>query len=381
MNIAISPSTLAKVFRDTKPFARHARGLLPGEPPPRERRSRARYGTLTSVRPKRWGLTVPLNGISLPDHERVFREAEALGYTDFWSAEADSDPWIVLALGAAWTSRATLGTAIVGAFTRGPAIIAMGAQAMSEVAPGRFCLGIGSGSNVTVERWNGGQFARPLTRVTDVVRAVRQALDGEQVNVEGQTLTVSGFRLGRPVPSRIPIYVAALQERMLRQAVRIADGVITNWLSPEDVTRVVAVVHDEARKVGKDPAAIEIIARLSVCPTTDRRAREQYRRAVTAYLNVPVYRQFHQWLGRGEALRPMNERWEAGDRKGALAAVPPGVVDELGVFGTPDECRARVAAYVAAGITVPVLNFMNLEQDAAARGRESLAMLQALAPA
>jgi alkanesulfonate monooxygenase SsuD/methylene tetrahydromethanopterin reductase-like flavin-dependent oxidoreductase (luciferase family) len=95
---------------------------------------------------------------------------------------------------------------------------------------------------------------------------------------------------------------------------------------------------------------------------------------------VPVYRKFHEWLGRGDRLRPMNERWEAGDRKGALAAVPPAVVDELGVFGTPDECRARLAAYVANGVTVPVLNFMNLEQDPAARGRESLAMLRAVAP-
>ena len=114
----------------------------------------------------RWGLTVPLNGIPLAAHEAVFREAEALGYTDFWSAESDVDPWIVLGLGAAWTTRATLGTAIVGAFTRGPAIIAIGAAAMGEAAPGRFVLGTGSGSNVTVERWNGGRFAKPLTRVT-----------------------------------------------------------------------------------------------------------------------------------------------------------------------------------------------------------------------
>jgi probable F420-dependent oxidoreductase len=332
------------------------------------------------VPPRRWGLTVPLSGIPLHEHEGVFREAEALGYTDFWSAEADADPWMVLALGAAWTTRATLGTAIVGAFTRGPAIIAMGAAAMSEAAPGRFCLGIGAGSNVTVERWNGGRFERPLTRVTEVVQAVRQALDGEPMNVDGKTLKVSGFRLGRPAPTRVPIYVAALQERMLRQAVRIADGVITNWLSAEDVKRVAAVVRDEAQRVGKDPAAIEIVARISVCPTDDAKAREQYRRAITAYLNVPVYRKFHEWLGRGDRLRPMNERWEAGDRKGALAAVPPAVVDELGVFGTPDECRARLAAYVANGVTVPVLNFMNLEPDPAARGRESLAMLRAVAP-
>src|SRR5437870_6555949 len=180
---------------------------------------------------RRWGLTVPLAGISLAEHERVFREAERLGYTDFWSYEADVDPWVPLALGAAWTTRATLGTAIVGAFSRGPATIAMGAAAMDDAAPGRFVLGVGSGSNVTVERWNGGRFERPLTRVTEVVRAVRQALDGEAMAVQGETLSVSGFRLGRPLPARVPIYVAALQERMVRQARRVADGVITHWLS------------------------------------------------------------------------------------------------------------------------------------------------------
>ncbi len=311
----------------------------------------------------RWGLTVPLAGIPLAAHEPVFREAEALGYTDFWSAESDVDPWIVLALGAAWTTRATLGTAIVGAFTRGPAIIAIGAAAMGEAAPGRFVLGLGSGSNVTVERWNGGRFERPLTRVTEVLTAVRQALDGEAMAVQGESLRVSGFKLGRPAPSRVPIYVAALQERMVRQAVRIADGVITNWLSADDVAQVAAVVRDEARKVGKDPATYPIVCRISVCPTlesgsasgSEARAREQFRRAVTAYLNVPVYRRFHEWLGRGPALAEMNAKWA-------------------------EQCRETLRRYVANGVTVPVLNFMNLETDPAARAEESRAFLKALAP-
>jgi probable F420-dependent oxidoreductase len=332
------------------------------------------------VRSKRWGLTIPLSGIPLSDHEAVFRQAEAIGYTDFWSAESDVDHWICLALGASWTSTATLGTAIVGVFSRGPAIIAIGAAAMGEAAPGRFVLGVGSGSNVTVERWNGGHFDRPLTRVTEVVQAVRQALDGVPVSVDGRTLKVSGFKLGRPAPYRVPIYVAALQERMVRQAVRIADGVITNWLSAEDVKQVAAVVRDEAHKVGKDPASFPILCRISVCPTRESRARDQFRRAVTAYLNVPVYRRFHQWLGRGDALAEMNARWDAGDRKGALAAVPERALDELAVFGTPDECREKLARYVDNGVTVPILNFMNLETDPAARAAESRAMLTALAP-
>ena len=330
---------------------------------------------------RRWGVTIPLAGIPLAEHERVYREAEALGYTDFWSAESDVDGVVPLALAAAWTKRATLGVAILGVFNRGPALLAMTAAALGEAAPGRFCLGVGSGSNVNAERWNGARFERPLTRVGDVVRAVRMALDGEQMNYEGETLKVSGYRVGRPAPQRIPIFIAALQEKMLRQAVRLGDGVCLTWVSAEDVRQVVSVVQDEARKVGKDPAAFQVMCRINICPTPDLRAREAYKRAITAYLNVPVYRKYHAWLGRGEALRPMQERWDANDRKGALAAVPERAIDELGVFGTPDECRAHVARFVASGVTIPVLNFMNMETDAAKRAEERWTMLRAMTPA
>src|SRR5947207_2572765 len=155
---------------------------------------------------------------------------------------------------------------------------------------------------------------------------------------------------------------------------RVADGVITNWLSADDVTQVVAVVRDEARKVGKDPDTYPIVCRITVCPGiatgSDARAREQFRRAVTAYLNVPVYRRFHRWLGRGQALAEMNAKWDAGDRKGALAAVPERAIDDLAVLGTPEQCREALRRYVANGVTVPVLNFMNLETDPAARAEE-----------
>src|SRR5262249_11089526 len=201
--------------------------------------------------------------------------------------------------------------ASVGAVARGPGIVGVGAAAVAEAAPGGFCLGIGAGSNVTVERWNGGVFGKPLTRVTEVVEAVRQALDGQPMTLEGKTLSVSGFRLGRPVPAPVPIYVAALQERMLRQGARIADGVIINWLSAEDVKRVAAVVREEARAAGKDPDSVEIVCRIFVCATDDpATARDVFRRAVTAYLNVPVYRKFHDWLGRTEPLREMHDRWD-----------------------------------------------------------------------
>ena len=84
-------------------------------------------------------------------------------------------------------------------------------------------------------------------------------------------------------------------------------------------------------------------------------ARKLGRWLITAYLNVPVYQKFHEWLGRGEAMRPMNEAWAAGDRQGALKAIPDEVVDDLIVHGSAAECRERVREYVSNGLTTPIL--------------------------
>jgi probable F420-dependent oxidoreductase len=214
-------------------------------------------------------------------------------------------------------------------------------------APGRFALGIGSSSNVIVERWNGVPFAEPYQRVRDVVRFLKDALSGQKVAQSYDSFTIQGFRLG--VRPEVPptILVAALREGMLRLAGREADGAIINWLSADDVTRVAGIVNDQ----GPDK---EIVARIFVLPTTDRDLVELVgRRAIAAYLNVPVYAKFHEWLGRGEQLAPMWKAWNAGDRKAATEAIPEDLLDELIVHGTPDEIRAHLARFTANGVTTP----------------------------
>jgi alkanesulfonate monooxygenase SsuD/methylene tetrahydromethanopterin reductase-like flavin-dependent oxidoreductase (luciferase family) len=133
---------------------------------------------------------------------------------------------------------------------------------------------------------------------------------------------------------------------MLRLAAEEADGAITNWLSPRDVPKVRA-------EIGPDT---ELIARLFVCVSTDtEKVRELGRWMLAGYLTVPVYAAFHDWLGRGEALRPMHEAWVAGDRQAALKAIPDEVVDELIVHGDAATCRARIQEYVDNGLNTPVL--------------------------
>ncbi|MDX6595293.1 MAG: hypothetical protein QOI72_675, partial [Solirubrobacterales bacterium] len=113
---------------------------------------------------ERWGLTLPLPGISLADHEEHVKAAEAAGYTDLWSGEtAGPDGFTPLALSAAWTERMRLGTGIVGVFQRGPALLAQEAAALSSASRDRFVLGIGSSSDRIVEGWNDIPFEKPLS--------------------------------------------------------------------------------------------------------------------------------------------------------------------------------------------------------------------------
>ncbi|MGH9055925.1 MAG: LLM class F420-dependent oxidoreductase, partial [Acidimicrobiales bacterium] len=289
----------------------------------------------------------PFDGVPLAQQREWFEELAGLGYTDVWSSEADgTDAFTPLALASVWAPTLRLGTAIVPAFTRGPALLAQSAAAMAEAAPGRFAVGVGTSSDAIVERWNGIPFEEPYKRTRDVVRFLRQALAGEKVDAEFDTFTVRGFKLGRPPAVVPPLLVAALRPGMLRLAAREGDGAIINWLGAGDVPKVVAEVG-----TGK-----EIVARIFVCPSEDTGAvRAVARRMITAYLNVPVYAAFHEWLGRGPDLQGMWTAWKSGDRKAALAAVPDQVVDDLIVHGSPGEVSAGVQRYVDNGVTTPVL--------------------------
>jgi probable F420-dependent oxidoreductase len=331
--------------------------------------------------PKRWALSVPIDGVTLSEHADLAREFERLGYTDAWSYEADGLDCFASLAPAALATRMRLGTAIANVFTRGPATLAMSAAGLADLAPGRFILGLGAGSQPIVEAWNGGRFALPATRVREMVHVVRAALTGERVVFEGKTLRVNGFRLVRPPAQPVPIYVAALRAGMLAVAGEVADGVILNWLAADDVPRVVGVVRDAAARAGRDPDAVEITARLLVnVDPPGAEADVGVRRHVTAYLNVPVYRAYQEWLGRGPALSPMWQAWERGDRKAAVAAVPERVMGELILRGSMPEIRAHVQRYLDAGIDTAFLQVSTLEPDPGRRRLVLLDALRALAP-
>lgn len=294
-----------------------------------------------------WGMTIPFYDRSLADSKELIAELPALGYTDLWSAEVNgADGFVPLAMAGEWAPDVRLGSAIVPVSTRGPGLLAMSAATVADLAPGRFVLGIGSSSPAIVERWNAVEFVKPYARTRDTLRFLRKALAGEKVSEKYETFEIKGFKLERAPKIPPKIVLAALRPGMLHLAAAEADGAITNWLSPDDVRKVRA-------EIGPDT---ELIARLFVCVSEDAdKVRELGRWMLAAYLTVPAYAAFHDWLGRGDVLRPMHEAWAAGDRQAALKAIPDEVVDALIVHGDAATCRARIQEYVDNGLNTPVL--------------------------
>jgi probable F420-dependent oxidoreductase len=316
---------------------------------------------------QRFGMTIPFDNVPLHQQRDWVVELADLGYTDVWSSEANgADAFTPLALASAWAPSLRLGTAIVPAFTRGPGCLAQSVGSLAQAAPGRVALGVGTSSNVIVEGWNGIPFERPYERTRDVVRFLRRALSGEKVTAEYETFSVRGFKLGVVPPEPVSILVAALREGMLRLAGREGDGAIVNWLSADDVATVAPIVHRaaEGRADAADGTPPEIVARIFVAPSDDAdTVRGMGRFAIAAYLNVPVYAAFHEWLGRGDRLGDMWRLWREGDRKAALAAIPDEVVDQLIVWGKPDECRDHIQRYVDNGVSTPALALLPFGYD------------------
>jgi probable F420-dependent oxidoreductase len=295
----------------------------------------------------RWGLTLPFVGLPLHDHLDLFRQAEAAGYDDLWTGEtAGPDGFTPLALAAAVTERIRLATGIVNPYTRGPALLAQQAAALQDASNGRFVLGIGSSSNVIVERWNEIPFVKPLSKVREAIENLRPVFAGER--------GAGGFKLETPPAQPIPIVVAALRGKMLGLAAELGDGAFTNFLPLSGLPQVKEAFGRQDK---------ELVCRFFCVPMPEEQGMGLAKHLFASYGTVPVYAEFFRWLGWAEQLDPMFEAWHGGDRKRALELVPEDLVREIFVFGEPAAMRERLQQFADGGITTLILTAITAPDD------------------
>jgi probable F420-dependent oxidoreductase len=296
---------------------------------------------MVAVVAQRWGLTVPLTGIGLPDNQEHFKRAEAAGYTDLWSGETNGpDGFTPLSLASAWTENVRLGTGVVGVMQRGRALLAQEAAALADAAGGRFALGIGASSDRIIEGWNAMPFEKPLAKMSETLDFLRTALAGERAG--------GGFKLERAPAEKVPIILAALRGKMLKLAVEKADGAFTNFLPLAGLPKV-------ADQLADAPDGFELLCRFFCIPGEREHVEPLARFMFSSYITVPVYEAFYRWLGYGEKIDPMVEAWNAKDRQQAAELAPWDLIEEMFIFGSPEQMRDRLGAFVEGGITLPVI--------------------------
>lgn len=299
-------------------------------------------------------------GMSPQDIVECVKLAEELGYESAWVAEGHGgDQFSILTACAVATERIKLGTSITSVYVRTAPTIAMAAASVDYFSNGRFILGVGSSHKVQVEPEHGLEFTRPVQRLRECVDIVRAILKDSDVNYHGEIYNIERFDLWfEPLSREIPIFVAAVFPKMLEICGEISQGAILTWCTLDHAELAARHVSTGARNAGREPDDVEV-ASLLPCAVSENRddARNLMRQPIASYAGrFPRYRKLMVDAGFPEEIEDVRVAWQDGRTQEALDLVPAGLIDKIGLVGTADECRQKLADYRKAGITLPIVS-------------------------
>ena len=314
-------------------------------------------------------LGVTLGGRDAAAVAACARLAESLGYDSLWRGEAyGGDAATVLAFAAAHTSRVLLGTSILQMPSRSPAMAAMTAISLDELSGGRAVLGLGTSGPQVVEGWHGVPFSAPLALTEDYVAIVRKVIAGSgKVEHDGKVLTLpyrgpgstglgKAMRPGLHTRPDIPVHLAAIGPRNVALAVRIADGLLPILWNPHRWRETFGDALADA------PAGFEVSPSVPAAIGDDlATCRDKVRPVLGTYIGGmgATGRNFYNDLirryGWEAVAEEVQERYLAGDRRGAFAGLPDDLVDELALVGDRAHVASQLDAWRASGVTRLVL--------------------------
>ncbi len=318
-------------------------------------------------------ISLPIVGMPLHETPALVAQAKDWGYTAAWGSEVAGPDFATLLGAVSTVPDVDLGVAVTPVQTRSPWLLAATAVSLSHLTGGRFTLGVGTSSEVIVNQWSGLPFDRPLAQLRETVEVLRSILSGERVNHDGEFVTTSGYRLFVPPPAPVPLVVGALNDRSLRQAGEIGDGLALNQVAAEDVPAMLDQWRAGAQAAGRSTEGLPVVDRL-FCLVTDQpaEAREFLRGFFAPYVATSVYNRFYRAHGfekeADEVLAAMQQR----DRKAAAAAVSDRLLDAVTAIGDGDQVAQRVQDYVDAGVTIPVIASLGVGRDEAVKTLQAI---------
>lgn len=303
---------------------------------------------------------------SFQDALALARQAEAAGARSLWMAEhlGYRQSLVSCTAFAMATERAVVAPTAISPFLWHPMPVAMAMATIAEAAPGRAAIALGSGNPMFLAE-SGIDIARPLRVMREFVECFRALMTGEAAQYEGEIFRLDGARMAFTPPSPVPVYVAAMGEQMLGLSGRIADGILLSaGLSPEYCARSLALVADGARSAGRDPDELRRAAFIYAAVSEDGRS------AIDAVRGKIAFLLRNKFLAEGVLQSGIPIDQEAviaaigrRDFDAAARLVPDEAAEAFAVAGTPKAARARLDAFMAAGVREPVLTIVGAAGD------------------
>jgi len=247
---------------------------------------------------------------------------------------------------------AKIGSSIINIYSRSPALIGMGAATVDIISGGRLVLGLGTSSIPIVEEFHGNKFEKPIQRMKEYVEIIRLVLSGNQVNFEGKIFSLKNFSLLIKSPRQnIPIYLAAVNQKMVELCWQIADGAIFYLRSITEMQNTIKKMQEKRQ--------IDVACQLITCMSHDaEKAIDQAKKTIAFYVSVgSIYREFLANNGFQNETKIIYEEYKKSGLKSNHELVPESMLEQLAIYGTPEDCLKKLKKFKDAGLDLPIIQF------------------------
>ena len=245
-----------------------------------------------------------------------------------------------------------IGSSIINIYSRSPSLIAMGAATVDTISNKRLVLGLGTSTKPLIEDFHGDKFEKPVKRMKEYVEIIRLILTGKTINYSGEIFSLKDFSLLiKPPRNIIPIYLAAVNQKMVELAWEIADGVIFYLRPKNEIKSTIARMKNQKK--------IDTTLQIITCVHDDsEKAIFRAKKTIAFYVSVgKIYREFLAQNGFKNETKNIFEEYKKTGLTNSHEFVPESMVNELCISGTPNECKKQLKQFRETGINLPIIQF------------------------